>query len=139
MHNSNNIRYNNGARYPIPTQHLPLSDSVIPLIPERTSSSNEQVLDFVKSFNIPKRPLSAGISSNRHSYRSQFPVSSSTMTVNNSSTENNYRFPISPSSPRVGDEGQWIFMRRRTTNNIPTSFTSTSLHQHMVITMKLYM
>ncbi|KAF1803519.1 kinase-like domain-containing protein, partial [Mucor lusitanicus] len=57
-----------------------------PLIPERKSSNNEQVLDWMKSFNIPKRPIAA-TTNVRTSNRP--PITASTS-----------RYPISPSSPR---------------------------------------
>lgn len=97
-----NGRFNNGSRYAIPTNadRLPTSDSVIPLIPERKSSNNEQVLDWMKSFNIPKRPIAA-TTNVRTSNRP--PITASTS-----------RYPISPSSPRVAEsDGTWKFVRRR--------------------------
>ncbi|KAK4522027.1 uncharacterized protein ATC70_004566 [Mucor velutinosus] len=97
-----NNRFNNGSRYAIPTNadRLPTSESVIPLIPERKSSNNEQVLDWMKSFNIPKRPIVA-TTNVRTSNRPSIPASTS-------------RYPISPSSPRVAEsDGTWKFVRRR--------------------------
>lgn len=118
-----NTRYNNTNRYATPS-----SDSVTPLIPERTSSNNEQVLDWVKSFNIPKRPIanSARLNSNA---RLGFSASSSNLASNS-----NANYPISPSSPRVGDDGQWKFVRRRPNNGqIPASVSTSNLNQHYMV------
>ncbi|KAI8646098.1 hypothetical protein BD408DRAFT_480123 [Parasitella parasitica] len=96
---STNSRFNNGSRH---TQNnvLTTSDSVIPLIPERKSSNNEQVLDWMKSFNIPKRPI-ATTTNIRTNNRPPITASPS-------------RYPISPSSPRVPEsDGTWKFVRRR--------------------------
>ncbi|KAI8077264.1 uncharacterized protein B0P05DRAFT_544276 [Gilbertella persicaria] len=70
------------------------SDTPVPLIPERTSSNNEQVLDWMKSFNIPKRTL---VTNARNMNR--YPV----QTVRHSANH-----------PRVTEqEGAWKFVRRR--------------------------
>jgi hypothetical protein len=102
---------------------LPSSDSVIPLIPERKSSNNEQVLDWMKNYNIPHRPIpSPGIPVNRNSN-----IRSSSSTTNNLSNATNNtsspRYPLSPSSPRVlENDGNWKIGRRRPTvaTSIPT-------------------
>ncbi|CEP11976.1 hypothetical protein [Parasitella parasitica] len=94
-------RFNNGSRFsPNNPDRLTTSDSVIPLIPERKSSNNEQVLDWMKSFNIPKRPI-ATTTNIRMNNRA--PITSSPS-----------RYPISPSSPKVPEsDGTWKFVRRR--------------------------
>jgi hypothetical protein len=64
-----------------------------PLIPERKSSNNEQVMDWMKSFNIPKRPLAA------------------------STARRPPQRVLSPVSPRIPQEqqqdGTWKLARRR--------------------------
>jgi hypothetical protein len=112
-----NNRFNNGSRYAIPTNvdRLPTSESVIPLIPERKSSNNEQVLDWMKSFNIPKRPIAA----------------TTNIRTNNRPpiTANTSRYPISPSSPRVVEnDGTWKFVRRRPGVSNSSSYMVTKIY-----------
>lgn len=135
-----NTRYNNAPRYAVPTPSTGISsDSVTPLIPERTSSNNEQVLDWVKSFNIPKRPIanSARLNSNA---RLGYNISSSNLPINSNMNQNtnNGHYPISPSSPRVGDDGQWKFVRRRPNNGqIPINTSASNVNQHYMVNLIL--
>ncbi|CAO3628484.1 unnamed protein product [Mucor hiemalis] len=124
---NNNVRFNNGSRYAIPSDsRLPTSDSVIPLIPERKSSNNEQVLDWMKTFNIPKRTIPTPVSSRANSSNIR---SNSTNNLSTPNSTNNLpsRYPMSPSSPRVMEtDGNWKFVRRRPAPNSSTTGASNS-------------
>ncbi|KAI7905920.1 uncharacterized protein BX663DRAFT_540592 [Cokeromyces recurvatus] len=147
--NYNAMRINNGSRYPImsannstdrlvPQQQAPSSDLVVPLIPERKSSNNEQVLDWMKSFNMPKRTIPTAVATVRASNASnghkRFPSQTTIITPNNnnSNVNNPSRFSAGPSSPRTGEnDGTWKFVRRRpnmnTSNSSPSSTTTSTL------------
>ncbi|KAG2235652.1 hypothetical protein INT48_008528 [Thamnidium elegans] len=106
---NNNVRYNNSNN----TGRYGNTDSKTPLIPERKSSNNEQVLDWMKNYNIPHRPIpSTGIPTNRSNNN----IRTSGSTINNlsNSSSTTSRFPLSPSSPRIlENDGNWKIGRRR--------------------------
>ncbi|KAI9250813.1 hypothetical protein EDC94DRAFT_622508 [Helicostylum pulchrum] len=106
---NNNVRYNNNNN----NGRYGSTDSKTPLIPERKSSNNEQVLDWMKNYNIPHRPIpSTGIPTNRSNNN----IRTSGSTINNlsNSSSTTSRFPLSPSSPRIlENDGNWKIGRRR--------------------------
>ncbi|KAI8991759.1 hypothetical protein BDF20DRAFT_846245 [Mycotypha africana] len=115
-----NSSSNNGQRY------VSSPENITPLIPERKSSNNEHVLDWMKSFNIPKRPFvstanvnntiaATGASAARHHHHQHHPNLQPTYfnhTIANSQSgiyqhhSQHSNFPVSPKSPRIVHSNQ---------------------------------
>ncbi|KAI8344954.1 hypothetical protein BD560DRAFT_411770 [Blakeslea trispora] len=112
-----NARYNTNSRYhPHTHLHQP-SDSSVPLIPERTSSNNEQVLDWMKTF-IPSRTF---VAPNATVGRSAANINVNA--INNTPVPNSSRYPINTNARHnpngnnsfraTENDGAWKFVRRR--------------------------